>query len=209
MLPNVSKRQLERFPLYLNYLKQIKKDGEVYISSSALAKALGLKEEKVRKDLQAVSKIKGKPHLGREIKPLIKDFESFLGYRDVNNAIIIGVGHLGEAFLNYAGFANRGLNIVAGFDVDDKKVGYNVNNIPIYHIDRLNDLISALDVSIAILTIPSAVAQRMSDILVQAGIKGIWNFAPTHLRVSGDVVVENVDLAASLAVLSYKLETKF
>lgn len=84
-----------------------------------------------------------------------------------------------------------------------------MNNIPIYHIDRLNDLINLLDVSIAILTVPSQVAQKMSDILVRAGIKGIWNFAPTHLRVSGDVVVENVDLAASLAVLSYKLETKF
>ena len=205
---SVSKRQLERFPIYLGYLKQIARQGEHYISSSTLAKALGLTEEKVRKDLQVVSRRQGKPHRGREISLLIKDLENFLGYLDAENAIIVGVGHLGEAFLNYQGFSKRGLNIVAGFDVDDKKVGYEINDKPIYHIDRLNDLVSQLNISIAILTCPAQVAQKMADLLTRAGIKGIWNFAPIHLHASDDVVIENVDLSASLAILSYKLETK-
>lgn len=206
-LPNVSKPQLERYPLYLTYLKNL--DSNSYVSSSKLAKDLDLNEEQVRKDLQVVSKRKGKPRMGREVRLLIKDLEVFLGYHDHTNAIVVGVGHLGQAFLNFEGFKHFGLNVVSGFDIDDKLVGYSVNDKPIYHIDRLNDLVGKLEATIAILTTPRSSAQEMADKLVRAGIKGIWNFVPTHLNVNDDVVVENVDLASSLAVLSYKLDIKF
>ncbi len=207
--PSVSQRQLERYPLYLSYLLECSKNSVKYISSSSLAKGLGLNEEKVRKDLQIVTRSKGIPNLGREVKKLIYDLETFLGYHHTTNAVVIGVGHLGEAFMDFDEFKSRGLNIVAGFDVDDLKVGFNINNKPVYHIDRLNDLIPSLDVRIAILTTPVKVAQNVTDLLVKAGIKGIWNFTPTHLNAGDEVIVEDVDLASSFAVLSYKLDTKF
>ena len=204
---NISKRQLERYPIYLKYLLSLKGGSSNNISSPMIAKALGLSEEIVRKDLQVVSKQSGKPNQGRNIDELIKDIQSFLEYDKIDDAIIVGVGHLGKAFMNYDGFSSFGLNIVAGFDVNEKIIGTKINNKPIYSLYSLQSIIANLEAKIAILAVPSDAAQQVVNQLVNCGIRAIWNFVPIHIDVPEDVVTENVNLASSLAVLSHKLKT--
>ena len=205
---SVTTRQLERYPIYLKYLRSMKESGVLFITSPLIARALSLTEEQVRKDLQLVSREQGKPNQGRDIKNLIEDIENFLGYNDTSNAVIVGVGSLGEAFMKYKGFSDFGLNILAGFDVDENKIGKSINSKQIFSLDKLENLVERLQVHIAILTVPQEAAQEVVEILEKSGIKGIWNFVPTHLNVSKDIVVQNVNLASSLAILSNKIDKK-
>ncbi len=206
-MKNISERQLERFPIYLKYLLTLSNDNE-NISAPMISRALGFSEEQVRKDLQVVTSKEGKPNRGRNKDELISDIQKFLGYQNIDNAVIIGVGHLGKAFINYSGFKAFGLKIVAGFDIDNNIVGTKINNIEIYDLNDIEKTLPLLNVKIAILTVPGEVAQEITNRITEIGIKAIWNFVPTHIDVSENVVIENVNLASSLAVLSHKLNLK-
>ncbi len=205
---SVSVRQLERYPIYLKYLISMRNSGVTTLSSPIIARAMKCSEEQVRKDFQAIARSAGKPGTGRDINSMIEDLEKFLGYNDVSDAIIVGVGGLGGAFMKFKGFDDFGLNILAGFDCDPLKVGTEINGKKIFSLDKLENLVERLNVNIAILTTPSDAAQEVCDLLVKSGIKAIWNFVPVHLNVSDDVIVENVDLASSLAILSHRLNNK-
>ena len=204
----VSTKQLERFPIYLNHLLALKKEGKINTSAPQIAAVLGFSEEQVRKDLQVVTKSSGKPKAGRVIDELIHDINEFLGYGDTTGAVVVGCGHLGEAFMKYEGFLEYGLEILAGFDVASKKIGKIINGKKIYSMNNLEKIIMQLNVQIAIITVPSDEAQGVVDRLVNCGIKGIWNFANVHISAPDDVVIETVNLASSLAVLSHKLTDK-
>ncbi len=206
-MKNISKRQLERFPIYLKYLLTLSNDNE-NISAPMISRALGFSEEQVRKDLQVVTSKEGKPNRGRNKDELISDIQNFLGYQNIDNAVIIGVGHLGKAFINYSGFKAFGLKIVAGFDIDKNIIGTKINNTDIYDLNDIENILPNLNVKIAILTVPGEVAQEITNRITKLGIKAIWNFVPTHIDVSENVVIENVNLASSLAVLSHKLNLK-
>lgn len=203
---SISSKQLSRLPIYLKLLYSLKDKGIEKTSAPQIAKALQQNEEQVRKDLQVVSSHIGKPKSGRVVVDLIDDIETFLGYHDATSTIIVGVGHLGGAFMNYSGFSEFGLNILAGFDVDENLVGGKINNKEIFHVDSLEEYIVNHQVHLAILVTPTDVAQNIANRLVKSGIKAIWNFVPIQLRVPEDVIVENVNLASSLAVLSHKLK---
>lgn len=205
MLNSISVKQLQRLPIYLQYLREQKNQGVQNITSPTIARALNFSEEQVKKDLQVVTTLKGKPNTGRDIDKLIYDIEDYLGYHNASDAIIVGVGHLGEAFMNYHGFENFGLNILAGFDIDESKIGRIINGKKVFPMSKLENLIQRLNVQIAILTTPAIVSQAVAELLEHYGIKAIWNFAPVSLKLGVNVVVENVDLASSLAVLSHKL----
>lgn len=209
MLDTVSVKQLQRLPVYLKYLISMREAGVTTITGPLIARALKFSEEQVKKDLQVVTTTKGKPNQGRDIHLLIQDIETFLGYHNSRDAILIGVGHLGEAFMNYHGFENFGLNILAGFDIDESKINREINGKQIFPMSKLENLVQRLHVRIAILTTPAAVSQEVAKSLEKAGIQAIWNFSPINLDVSENVVVENVNLASSLAVLSHKLQKKF
>ena len=204
----VSTKQLERFPIYLNHLLALKKEGKINTSAPQIAAVLGFSEEQVRKDLQVVTKSSGKPKAGRVIDELIHDINEFLGYGDTTGAVVVGCGHLGEAFMKYEGFLEYGLEILAGFDIASKKIGKIINGKKIYSMNNLEKIIMQLNVQIAIITVPSDEAQGVVDRLVNCGIKGIWNFANVHISAPDDVVIETVNLASSLAVLSHKLTDK-
>ena len=204
----VSTKQLERFPIYLNHLLALKKEGKINTSAPQIAAVLGFSEEQVRKDLQVVTKSSGKPKAGRVIDELIHDINEFLGYGDTTGAVVVGCGHLGEAFMKYEGFLEYGLEILAGFDVASKKIGKIINGKKIYSMNKLEKIIMQLNVQIAIITVPSDEAQGVVDRLINCGIKGIWNFANVHISAPDDVVIETVNLASSLAVLSHKLTDK-
>ena len=206
-MKKVSERQLERYPVYLRYLLSLRDSGVSYISSPTLAKGLGFSEEQVRKDLQVVSK-EGKPKTGRDINELIEDIKSFLNYDKLSKAAVIGVGHLGQALMNYRGFNDFGLEIVCGFDSSSEVVGKKINDKDVYSIYQLANKVEELGIKIAILATPSNVAQEVCSRLSNAGIKAIWNFVPIHLVVSDDIVVENINMASSFAILQHKLISK-
>ena len=204
-MEDFSKNQLERYPIYLKYFKELEKNGIEEISSPKIADKLGYSQEQVRKDLQAISGEPGKPKRGRSVAQLISDIETFLGYRDATTAVVIGTGHLGSALLNYPSFGSMGLEIVAGFDNDPEKIGSLVGGKMIFDFERLGDLLPRLNAHIVIVCVPANAAQTVVDAAVKFGARGIWNFAPTHVQVPEGVVLENVNLASSLAVLSHRL----
>ena len=207
-MKQVSERQLERFPIYLKYLLSMRDSGFKTISSPVIANALSFSEEQVRKDLQVVSSNNGKPKLGRDINEIIEDIKAFLHYDNPTKAAVVGVGHLGKALMNYKGFNDFGLDIVCGFDIDSNLVGSQVNGKDIYSVYQLSNKIDELGLEIAILAVPLSAAQDNADRLVNAGIKGIWNFVPVHLNVGDDVVIENINMASSFAILQHKLSNK-
>lgn len=198
----VPKQTVKRLPDYLTYLKGKADEGVVNISAPVVAKDLNLNEVQVRKDLASVSENGGKPRTGYLLNKLIMDIEKYLGYDNVKDAIIVGVGHLGSALMSFKGFKNHGLNIVAGFDTNDNLIGTELQGKKIYSNSRINELCKKLNVHIGIITVPDKYAQEVCDVMVKAGIKAIWNFAQVHLKVPVSIIVKNENLTASLAILS-------
>ncbi|MCK9302060.1 MAG: redox-sensing transcriptional repressor Rex [Bacteroidales bacterium] len=205
----IMKATLQRMPLYYNYLIDRAKDGDIYASSTSIAQSLRLTPIQVRKDLACVSQNSGKPRMGFEIITLLKDIEIILGYNNVDNAVLVGVGRLGRALLSYSGFNGYGLNIVAGFDIDEDLIGIKINGKPIMPIYKFSQLVKSLNINIGIITVSSGAAQSVCNLMVSAGIKAIWNFAPIHINIPNNVILKNENLAASLASLSKELADTF
>lgn len=203
----ISKQTLQRLPLYLNYLKNLSKEGALNVSAKAIADALDLGEIQVRKDLAQVSS-GGKPRIGYLLADLIRDLEVFLGYDDINDAVLVGAGRLGRALLSYGGFQEYGLNIVAAFDTDPAVVGQTENGKPIFSLNKLEDLCRRMKIKIGIITVPAEYAQEVCDKLVACGVLAIWNFSPSHLSVPEEILVKTENMAASLAILSKHLSEK-
>lgn len=200
----ISKSTVKRLPIYLSYLKNMPEDGPAHISATALAAALGMGEVQVRKDLALISD-GGRPKIGYLREGLIRDLEDFLGYSNTNDAVLVGAGKLGRALLGYSGFAEYGLNIVAAFDSDDVLIGTSKSGKPIMHMSRLDEFCRKHKILIGVITVPSEYAQEVCDRMIANGIKAIWNFAPKHLDVPDDILVQSENMAASLALLSKHL----
>ena len=202
----ISKSVLKRLPGYLAYLKTLNDTNSPYISATALANALGMGEVQVRKDLAMVSD-GGRPKIGYNRLALIDDIEQFLGYDNTTDAVLIGAGKLGQALLGYSGFEAYGLNILAAFDAKPM-AAKSEEGTPIYPMEQLEGFFKANKVLMAIITVPAAHAQSVCDRLIGCGIKAIWNFAPTHLEVPANILVQNENMATSLAVLSMHLQAQ-
>lgn len=196
---------IRRYPSYLRRLKAYEKGGTQWISATTLANDLSLSSILVRKDL-ALTGLEGRPKYGFAIKPLIDAIEECLGWNNTTDAVLVGAGNLGAALLGYSGFAQYGLTIVAVFDSDEGKIGTKVQDIPVLPMDKLDDYLSRTRIPMAVLTVPAESAQRTAEKLEQAGIQGIWNFAPVKLKLSEHVVIQRVDLASSFAELSSRLK---
>ena len=202
----ISQSVLKRLPGYLVYLKNMPKDGPEHISATALAAALGMGEVQVRKDLAIVSD-GGRPKIGYQREGLIEDIEKFLGYNNTTDAVLIGAGKLGQALMGYSGFDEYGLNIVAGFDRSPSS-DHTEEGKPIYLIDDLPRFCRENKILMGIITVPADHAQAVCDELIAGGVKAIWNFAPTHLEVPEGILVQNENMATSLAVLSVHLRAQ-
>ncbi len=207
MAKAISMQALQRLPLYLQYLRSLPAENETNISAKALGNALGFGEIQVRKDLSSVSD-GGKPKIGYLTADLIRDIESFLGYDNVNDAVLVGAGKLGKALLSYQGFRAYGLNIIAAFDRNPEALGKDESGKQILPLSKMENLCRRMKVEIGIITVPAPEAQGVCDALVKSGIKAIWNFAPTHLKAPKEIMVKNENMAASLAVLSKSLAKK-
>ncbi|MCK9222516.1 MAG: redox-sensing transcriptional repressor Rex [Limnochordia bacterium] len=203
-LISIPKPTLERLPRYLRVLHHQKEKGNTFISSGVLGHEIGVDEFQVRKDLQHV-KISGRPGKGYFIDDLIDSIEELLGLNNVNEAIVIGAGRLGQAISLYSGFDRYGLRIVALFDHDPIKIGHKIGEKPILNVAKMPDLIRRMAIPMAVITVPAEHAQSVAEQAILGGVRAIWNFAPVVLEVPAGVHVRNEDLAVGLASLSHHL----
>ena len=197
---SIPKATLGRLPQYLAYLKSLPDLKGATISATAIAKGLSLGDVQVRKDLAAVSGA-GKPKVGYGLKKLISDLESHLGYESLTKAVLVGAGKLGRALLDYDGFVEFGVEIVAGFDCNEKALKIGKNAKEILPIKEITSYCEENNVKLGIITVGQGSAQDVCDTLVASGIEAIWNFAPCALRVPSGVVLKQENLALSLAYL--------
>ena len=198
---------LKRLPRYLNYLRVKKQEGMERISSTVISTDLGLNPVQVRKDLAYVTD-SGKPRTGFSVDELVRDLSVFLGHGSVKDAVLVGAGHMGTTLLAYGGFSGYGLHILAAFDVREELIGTEICGKPIFPLKRLSEMTERLCASIGIITVPAEAAQAVCDQLVAGGVQAIWTFAPVHLEVPEEIIVQNEDIAASLALLSNRLAEK-
>lgn len=198
---------LRRLPRYLHLLYYLREEGVEDLSSTTIAEKMKLDPTQVRKDIQYTS-ITGKPKTGFKTSELIAAIEEYLNWNHISNSVLFGAGSLGTAILGYKRFREIGLNFIAAFDSDPSKVGSSVKDIPVLPIENLFEIVKNFNVEIAVLTVPVNKSQDIADIIVNSGIKAIWNFTPTHLQVPDSVVVENAQLSQSLALLTRRLAEK-
>ena len=201
----VMKATLGRLPTYLQYLKNLDPKEFPKISATIIAKALGLGEVQVRKDLSAVSGA-GRPKLGYKTSALIKQLEEVLGQNSVCKAVIVGAGKLGNALLDYNGFSNYGLEVAAAFDIDESRCGETASGKNILPLSSLSEYCESEGIKIGVITVPSSVAQSICDILTSAGVIAIWNFAPCQLSVPEGITLQQENLALSLAHLKLQID---
>lgn len=204
----LSEKALKRMPRYLSCLKALQQEQCVFVTAPAVAKHLGLNEVQVRKELSLMSSSPGRPRTGFEINNLIENIETYLGYRNVDDAVLVGAGSLGRALLGYHGFDQCGIHIVAAFDRNEGLHGRYLHDKPIFPLHKITNLCDRLKIRIGIIAVPQEQAQAVCDQLVAGGVLAIWNFSTAHLKVPESVLVRNEDLAASLAILSRQLREK-
>jgi redox-sensing transcriptional repressor len=191
---------LRRLPWYLAFLKIMKTKDTVVVSSTQIANAIGIDASQVAKDLSYVDII-GKTRVGYDVAELLDVLESFLGFNTRHRAIIFGAGSLGKALILDSGLSKYGLEVVAGFDVRNELVGTAINGITIYHPSQCADLRGKLKAEIGILTVPADKAQEVTDLMMESGIKAIWNFTPFRVKVPENIVLQDTSLFSHLAVI--------
>ncbi len=201
---NVPKATLGRLPQYLQFLNGLSPGQFPYISATTIAKMLSLGEVQVRKDLAAVSGL-GKPKVGYQTTELIKDLEEALGCKKLTPAILVGAGKLGRALLDYNGFEEYGVQIVAAFDCNEQVLRMNKTPKEILPINRLKEYCTEHGIKIGIITVGCGSAQDVCDQMLEAGITAIWNFAPCSLKVTDKILVKQENLALSLAHLNSQI----
>ena len=200
----ISRAVISRLPRYYRYLGDLLEAGVERISSSDLSKKMHVTASQIRQDLNNFGGF-GQQGYGYNVKYLYTEIGKILGLDRSHNFIIICAGNLGQALANYASFERSGFILKSLFDVNPRLEGVTIRGIPVRMVDELEDFLKNNDIEIAALTLPKSKAIEVADILVDNGVKGIWNFAHTDLSLPKDVVVENVHLSDTLMKLSYNL----
>lgn len=200
---SIPKATLGRIPRYLNYLKELSLERVPYISATTVAKELNLGEVQVRKDLSMVSGA-GRPRIGYDTETLIGQLEDCLGYNQLTKAVLVGAGRLGKALLQYDGFRHYGVEIMAAFDSNDRVLGLD-SKMEILPMNQFAAFCKEHNVELGIITVGEGSAQEVCDQMIASGIKAIWNFAPCKLQVPHGVMLQNENLALSLAHLRNRL----
>lgn len=202
---NISMAVIRRLPKYYRYLGELLSKDIQRISSKELSDIIGFTASQIRQDLNNFGGF-GQQGYGYNIEDLHNEIGKILGLDKKYSAVLIGAGNLGQAIANYNGFKNAGFEIKALFDVNPKIIGLKIRDFEILDSDYIEDFIRENNIDIAILCVPKRSAQQLADRLVNAGIKGIWNFVPIDLDVSDNIIVENVNLTESLFTLSYLMK---
>lgn len=195
---------LRRLPWYLAYAQLVQKSGELHLSSTQIAGNIAVDASKVAKDLSYVN-ISGRTRVGYDVNELVKVLQEFLGFTKSHKAFLFGVGSLGGALMHDNGLNHFGLDIVAGFDVKFELAGTSINRIPIHHVSVFEELQKKTRINIGILTVPTEKAQETAEMMIEGGIKAIWNFTPFRIRVPENIIVQNTSIYAHLAVMFNRL----
>jgi len=201
----IPRKTIYRLSIYLRCLARLKENGIGTVSSEALAKAAGVKPTQLRKDLAYFGTF-GTRGLGYEVAELSRKIAEELGTSSLQPVILVGVGNLGLALLSYRGFEKEGFEIIAAFDAEPRRQRDKKIKQPVFGMEQLPEFIREHNVKMAILSVPTAVAQAVANLLMESGIMGILNFAPIVLTVPEDVMVNNVNLAIELENLSYFIQ---
>lgn len=202
----IPKATTKRLPLYYRYLIILNEEGKDKVSSTELSEAVQVDSASIRRDFSYFGAL-GKRGYGYDVKNLLSFFKKILNQDTLTNVALIGVGNLGRALLNYNFKRSNNIRISCAFDINKEITGRILSGVPVYDMDDLKQQLSDQQITIAILTVPSTAAQKTTDEMVDAGVKGIMNFTPIRLSAPADVRVQNVDLATELQTLIYFLDS--
>lgn len=200
----ISQAVIRRLPRYYRYLGELLENGVERISSNDLSKRMKVTASQIRQDLNNFGGF-GQQGYGYNVKYLYTEIGKILGLEEDHNIIIIGAGNLGQALANYAAFEKRGFILKGIFDVNPRLEGVAIRGVPVHMMDDLKSFVQNNNIDIAVLTIPKEKAIEVANMLVENGVRAIWNFAHTDLNLPENIIVENVHLSESLMQLSYNI----
>ena len=193
-----------RLPQYVRILTRLIEEGAEVVSSQQLGEKLQVTPAQIRKDLSYFGRF-GKQGRGYSVRHLLDRLREILGLNEYWNVAVVGVGRLGRAILSYPGFTPDGFHLVAAFDASPSVVGQDVAGLTVLPVDSMEEVISAQEISIAIVAVPVMHAQEVIDRLVECGIRAILNYAPTSPQVQEGVRVRNIDPVIALQSMTYYL----
>ncbi len=204
----VSSAVIKRLPRYHRYLGDLLREGTLRISSAQLSRLMNVTASQIRQDLNCFGGF-GQQGYGYNVKYLYGKISELLGVNEGFGAVIVGAGNLGRALAATHMFERRGVKRVAMFDINPELVGTKICGTPVHHVSELGDFCRRENIAIGILTVPKEAAYKVSEIMIDAGVAGLWNFANMELKIDNpDVIVENIHLGDSLMKLCYELKTR-
>lgn len=210
MKGSVPEPVLLRMPMYIRALKRLinEQPQKRMVSATWFETELQLNASQVRSDL-AYCGLTGRPRMGFVAEELLDALERLVGWDETRKAFLVGAGHLGAALLAHERIVSHGVKVVAAFDVDAAKIGRHFVGVPTYHVDELPERARSCGVDIGIVAVPQDHAQHVADLMIEGGVRGIWNFAPIRLNVPEGILVQNEDIFSSVVMLSQRLEPRY
>ena len=205
MAGRVSDAVIRRLPGYYRHLRELEAAGVTSISSQELGERMHLTPSQIRQDINCFGGF-GRQGYGYRVSELKWHIGEILGLTREHRVIILGAGNIGCAVARYPSFSREGFKTIAMFDVAEERVGTKLDDIPVYHMDALNDFLRDNHVDIAVLALPKRAAQDAVKLVYDGGVRAIWNFAPIDLAHPEDMLIVNVHLMDSLQQLSYRME---
>lgn len=201
----LSRASVLRLELYLEALEQLQRDGHEFVTSNELGEAAGVASVKVRQDLFGLGS-EGRPNVGYDVSRLIRLVRNVFDLDQVKAAAIIGVGNLGRALAGSNIWSKGGCRLAAIFDSDPEVVGTEINGLRVRNITEIFGVVKSEKIEIGVITVPAAAAQEVASTVIAAGVRAIWNFAPTKIAAPDNIVVENQSLSWGLITLSHRMK---
>lgn len=205
---NISDAVIRRLPRYYRQLTDLHNRGIVRTSSHALGQEMNITASQIRQDFSCFGEF-GQQGYGYNVEELRSEIGHILGVDSDHHLVMIGVGNLGRALINNFPFEQTGFTVDASFDISPAVIGTDINGVPVYSMDHVDDYLKSHSIDVVVLTIPQSIAQETADRLINLGIKGFWNFTNVELTSSDpDVKFENIHFADSLLTLSYRIANR-
>ncbi len=204
---NISMAVVRRLPKYYRHLGEIRKRNIKRVSSQELSKITSFTASQIRQDLNCFGGF-GQQGYGYNVDDLYHEIGNILGLNKLYKTVVVGAGNLGQAIVNYSFFEKSGFITKGIFDINPKIIGLSIREIKVHDVEQLEDFIRDNGIDIGIICTPKNQCQKVAETLSKGGVKAIWNFAPSDIKVPDEILVENVHLSESLFTLSYLLNEK-